>query len=141
MSSQRIWLAGCLGGVLAASLGMPARAAQSTPQAQAPVKPESATVNGGAGPCTADFNVTDSSGQGLYGAKIDIQVRYGFMGLHKLGVTIKTDAQGKAHIDGLPDKIKPPAEFTVALADQTKMFVFDPLMDCHPKIPVIFTGK
>jgi hypothetical protein len=98
---------------------------------QAPGSPEVPVAKGGAGSCSADFVVRDSAGKGVYDAKIGIQVQYGFFGARKLGLTIGTNYEGKARIEGLPEKIKNPAEFKISHADQNKSVPFDPLSNCH----------
>jgi hypothetical protein len=88
-------------------------------------------VKGGAGPCSADFVVTDASGKGIYDAQIRLQVKYGFMGLHRLDLTVGTNYEGKARLEGLPDKIKSPAEFNVSHGGQTKVLEYDPYDNCQ----------
>jgi hypothetical protein len=100
-------------------------------KSQAPSSPEVPVAKGGAGSCSADFLVRDSAGKGIYDAKISIQVQYGFMGVRKLGLTIGTNYEGKARIEGLPEKIKNPAEFKISHANQNKSAPFDPLTNCR----------
>jgi hypothetical protein len=108
-------------------------------EAQAPSSPEVPVAKGGAGSCSADFVVRDSAGKGVYDAKISIQVQYGFMGVRKLGLTIGTNYEGKARIEGLPEKIKNTAEFKIAHADQNKSVPYDPLSNCHSQHEVTLT--
>lgn len=138
-TSHRMWLAGWLAGLIVVSISPPVRGSFPTPQA--PGSPEVAVVNGGAGSCTADFVVTDSSGKGIYAAKIDIQIHYGFMGLHRVDATVSTNYEGKARIEGLPEQIKKTAEFKVSHGDQSKSFPYDPQTDCHPRHEVILGEK
>jgi hypothetical protein len=138
-TSLRIWLAGSLAALIAVSLSTPARSA--FPKPQAPASPAVAVVNGGAGSCTADFVVNDSSGKGVYAAKIEIQIRYGFMGLHRLDATVSTNSEGKARIEGLPERINKTAEFKVSHGDQSKSLPYDPLADCHPRLQVLLGEK
>ena len=139
MISDSLRQAVCLAALMAVFSSCPLLCAPTLPQAAA--KSQSAVVDGGSGPCTADFLVTDSNGKGIFGAKIDAQIRFGFGGFHKLGITITTDAQGKAHVQGLPDKVKGATEFKVSFGGQTKSFSFDPIAECHPSNPVIFTAN
>ena len=132
-------LAGWLAGLMIASISIAARS--SFPAPQTPDSSQVAVVNGGAGPCTADFVVSDASGKGIYAAKIDIQIRYGFMGLHRLETTVKTNVEGKARIEGLPEKINKTAEFKVASADQTKSLPFDPIGNCNSHNEVVLGQK
>ncbi len=101
------------------------------PGPQAPSSPEVPVAKGGAGSCSADFVVRDSAGKGVYDAKIGIQVQYGFFGARKLGLTIGTNYEGKARIEGLPEKIKNSAEFKISHVNQSKSVPFDPLTNCH----------
>src|SRR6266478_8941609 len=117
---KRIWLAG----LLVASIS--AFAPSSFPGPQAPSSAEIPIAKGGAGSCTADFMVSDSSGKGVYDAKIGIQIKYGFMGLRKLDLTVGTNFEGKARVEGLPEQIKGSAEFKISHTDQSKTVTYDP---------------
>ena len=132
---RRISLAGLFGAsILAFASGSFSR--QQTPNsADVPV------VKGGAGSCTADFVVRDSSGKGVYDAKIGIQIKYGFMGLHKLDLTVGTNFEGKARVEGLPEQIRGSAEFKVSHGDQSKVVPYDPQANCHPRHEIILGGK
>jgi hypothetical protein len=137
--SHRMWLAGWLAGLMVVSFSTFARssfpAPQDTGSAEVPV------VKGGAGSCTADFAVNDSSGKAIYDAKIRIQIRYGFMGLHRLDAAVGTNYEGKARIEGLPEQIKGTAEFKVSHGDESKSLPFDPQDNCHPRHDVILGEK
>jgi len=109
-----------------------------------PQTPNSADVpvaKGEAGPCSADFVVRDPSGKGVYDAKIGIQIKYGFMGLHKLDLTVGTNFEGKARVEGLPEQIKGSAEFKISRGDQSKAVTYDPTSNCHPKHEVTLGEK
>jgi hypothetical protein len=108
---------------------------------QAPASAEIPVVKGGAGSCSADFVVANASGQGVYNAKIVIQLKYGFMGLHRLDATVSTNFDGKARIEGLPQQIRKTAEFTVSLGEQSKTLPFDPLNECNARHDVTLGGK
>ena len=141
-TSYRMWLAGWLTGLIVlsgTSIAVPSRSAFPRPQAAgASAVP---VVDDAAGSCTADFVVKDPSGKGIYNAKINIQLRYGFMGLHRIDATVGTNSDGKARIEGLPEQIKKTAEFTISHGDQTKSFPYDPLTDCHPHHEVTLAEK
>jgi hypothetical protein len=137
--SHRMWLAGCLASLIVVSISTFARSAFPAPQATGGA--EIPVVKGGVGSCTADFTVSDSSGKAIYDAKIRIQIRYRFMGLHKLDATVGTNYEGKARIEGLPEQIKGTAEFKVSHGDQSKSLPYDPLDDCHPRHDVILGEK
>jgi hypothetical protein len=108
---------------------------------QSPASPDVPVVNGGAGACTADFTVNDSSGKAIYDAKIRIQIKYGFMGLRKLDATVGTNYEGKARVEGLPEQIKGTAEFNVTHGGQGKSLPYDPGADCHPQHEVTLGAK
>lgn len=72
-----------------------------------PVDPNSVPViDGGVGPCSADFVITDSAGAPLYDAKIKVHIAYRFGGFHKLDLEVGTNSAGKARFTGLPDRTK-----------------------------------
>jgi hypothetical protein len=134
-SCHRFWLAG----LLVASISAFAQVSSGGPQA--PGSADVPVLKGGAGSCTADFVVTDSSGKGLYDAKIGIQIKYGFMGLRKLDLTIGTNFEGKARVEGLPEQFKGAAEFKVSHGNQSKTVPYDPQANCHPRHEVILGEK
>jgi hypothetical protein len=63
-------------------------------------------IDGGVGPCSADFIITDSAGAPLYDAKIKVHIAYRFGGFHKLDLEVGTNSAGKARFTGLPDRTK-----------------------------------
>lgn len=134
-SYHRIWLAG----LLVTSIATLAPSSFTRPQA--PSSADVPVVKGGAGSCTADFVVSDSSGKGVYDAKISILIKYGFMGLRKLDLTVGTNFEGKARVEGLPERIKGSAEFKVSHGDQSKIIQYDPQANCHPRHEVTIGGK
>ncbi len=83
------------------------------------------------GPCTADFTVTDAANQPLYDAKIHLTVRYGFMSKRKSDLDIGTNSDGKARVEGLPDKVKKAIEIKVSHGNLVKMMAHDPGLDCQ----------
>src|SRR5512139_1702106 len=88
-----------------------ALALQNSPPSPAPLpqKPELPVLKAGLGPCAADFTVKDTSGAPVYLALIRTRVRYGFMSVKRMDVEVGTNSEGKARIEGLPDKAKPVA--------------------------------
>jgi hypothetical protein len=95
------------------------------------------SVSGGMGPCTADFTVVDASNKPIYNAKIQVKVKFGFMAKHDTDLEVGTDSDGKARIEGLPDKIKkPPMDFTITSGSATKTVSNDPAANCHPAFAV-----
>src|ERR1700730_5210327 len=59
-------------------------------------------VDGGIGPCSADFTVTDAAGASVYAAKIKVHIAYGFMYARKLDLEVGTNIDGKARFIGMP---------------------------------------
>src|SRR3982074_3904723 len=119
--AHRIWVAGLI------LVSISVASSPSLARPQAPNSADIPVAKGGAGSCTADFVVSDSSGKGIYDAKIGIQIKYGFMGLHKLDLTVGTNYEGKARIEGLPEQIKGGAEFKARHGEQSTTVSYDPL--------------
>lgn len=100
------------------------------------------TINGSLGPCTADFTVTDNSSKPLYDAKIRVTILYGFMNKKKQELEIGTNSDGKARIEGLPEKLKkPPLEFKVSSGQMSKSVQHDPATDCHANFNVVLGSE
>lgn len=114
-------------------------AAQAKPQTPPPA--EVTVVNANAGPCTADFVVTDAAGKPIYNAKIEIQLKYGFLGAHRIDATVGTNVDGKARIEGLPQQIKSTASFDVTSGTLTKSLPYEPQDNCHPSHEVTLGAK
>ena len=94
-------------------------------------------VKGDLGPCSADFTVLDSNGKPVYDAKIHVTILYGFMNKRKSELEVGTNSDGKARIEGLPDRLKkPPMEFRIRSGDLTKSVTQDPATDCHASFNV-----
>lgn len=89
-------------------------------------------VSANLGPCSADFVVVDSNNKPIYNAKVHVNIAYGLMSKRKYDLEIGTNSDGKARIEGLPAKLKkPPLDFTIRSADQSKAVVQDPSVECH----------
>jgi hypothetical protein len=86
-----------------AMLLVPALNAQTAPPADSQTVP---VIDGGIGPCSANFTVNDANGAPVYNAKIRVHIAYRLMNLHKLDLEVGTNAAGKARFTGLPDKTK-----------------------------------
>ena len=138
-TSHQMWRQGWRAGLLIILILTFARSSFPTPQAPNPT--DVPVVKGGAGSCTADFVVKDTSGNAIYNAKIEILLKYGFMGLHKLDATTPTNVDGKARFDGLPQQIKGTSEFQITHGEQSKSLPFDPQSDCHPHHEVVLAEK
>lgn len=59
------------------------------------------------GSCSADFTVKTADGKPVYAAMVHVRVRYGFAGVKRADLEVGTSSEGKARIEGLPDKAKP----------------------------------
>ena len=94
-------------------------------------------VKGDLGPCSADFTVTDSASKPLYNARIHVRIVHGFMNKRKSDLEIGTDSDGKARIEGLPDKVKENLEFKIRHGEKTKSVMHDPANDCHASFTVL----
>jgi hypothetical protein len=119
------WIAEIALLLLIAGLGLPTAKAAEVP-----------VIKGELGPCSADFTVTDSANKPLYDAKIHVTVRYGFMSKRKTDLEVGTNSDGKARIEGLPDKVKKPLEFQIRHAQLLKSLLHDPANECHANFTV-----
>jgi len=90
------------------------------------------SITAGPGPCTADFLVVDATNKPVYDAKVHVKVMFGFMGKRNTDLEIGTNSDGKAHFEGLPNKVKKPLEYTIKSGDLTKTVINDPAAECHP---------
>jgi hypothetical protein len=124
--------------LLLAILSAPALPAQTS----APVDPTTIPViDGGIGPCSADFTVNDSAGAPVYDAKIHVHIAYRFMSLHKLDLEVGTNAAGKARFTGLPDKPKQGLFFRASKQDHEGSAFDDPAKTCTAEFTVTLNKK
>ena len=137
--STKILLRGWLAVLLAVFILTFGKSSFSQSQAQA--SSDVAAVKSEAGPCTADFVVSDSAGKGVYAAKIRIQTKYGFGGFHRLDASVGTNFEGKARFEGLPERIKGTAQFVITKGSQVKAVPYDPQADCHLRHEVTLEEK
>ena len=74
-----------------------------------PAQPSDVTLMkaGLGGSCSADFTVKDAEGKPVYAAMVHVKVRYGFAGVKRADLEVGTSSEGKARIEGLPDKARP----------------------------------
>ncbi len=89
--------------LLLSLLSAPASQAQATPPPDPNAVP---VIDGGIGPCSANFTVTDNAGAPIYDATIQVHIAYGFLSAYKLDLQVGTNAAGKARFTGLPAKTK-----------------------------------
>lgn len=99
-------------------------------------------LNAEAGPCWAEFTVSDAANKPVYLAKIHTIVRYGFLSKRKTELELQTDVNGKGRFNGLPHEVKKPIEFTVTYKEQSKTVTHDPGTNCHATMAVkLGTGE
>jgi DNA-binding beta-propeller fold protein YncE len=79
----------------------PATAQQGRPSS------ELAVISARLGNCSADFTVTDAAGAPVYAATIHVRIRYGFMSVKRMDLEVGTNSDGKARVEGLPEKARP----------------------------------
>ena len=107
-------------------------------QVQQPAQPEQPqdipSVNGEAGPCSAEFTVVDAEGKPVFSAMVKVHITYGFAGARKLDLSVYTNAQGKTKFTGLPARVhKPPIEFRASKDGLEGMFALNPESECQAK--------
>jgi ABC-type Fe3+-hydroxamate transport system substrate-binding protein len=105
----------------------------ATPSADSKSVP---VIDGGLGPCSADFTVTDAAGAPVYAAKIKVHIAYGFMSARKLDLEVGTNSDGKARFTGLPDHLKRGLFFEASEADRTAEAFDDPAITCKAQFTV-----
>jgi hypothetical protein len=98
-------------------------------------------IDGGIGPCSADFTVTDAASAPVYDAKIRVHIAYGFMNTHKLDLEVGTNIDGKASVTGLPDRIKHGFYFHASQGDRTGEAFDDPANTCKAKFSITLHKK
>jgi len=99
------------------------------------------SLDGGIGPCTADFTVVDSAGAPVYAAKIKVHIAYGFMNVRKLDLELGTNADGRARVTGLPDRIKHGLYFHASEGDRTGEAFDDPANTCKAQFTITLLKK
>jgi hypothetical protein len=110
--------------------------------ANPPVDPKTVPViDGGIGPCSADFTITDAAGAPVYAAKIKVHIAYRFMNAHRLDLEVGTNADGKARFIGLPQKIKRGLNFEASEGDRTGEVFDDPAKTCKGEFTMSLQKK
>jgi len=113
-------------------------------QANPPQPPDPKSVpvlDGGIGPCTADFTVNDPAGGPVYAAKVKVHIAYGFMNARKLDLEIGTNIDGKARLTGLPDRLKHGLYFHASESDRTGEAFGDPANNCKAQFTITLQKK
>ena len=114
--------------------------AQTTPN-PAPDPKAIPVIDGGIGPCTADFIVNDPAGAPVYAAKIKVHIAYGFMNLRKLDLEVGTNADGKARFTGLPQNLKHGLYFQASEGDRAVETFDDPANTCKAQFTIALQKK
>jgi hypothetical protein len=117
-----------------ASAQAPTSAAQPDPKA-VPV------IDGGIGPCSADFTITDANGAPVYAAKVKVHIAYGFANVRKLDLQVGTNIDGKARITGLPDRIKHGIYFHASEGNRIGEAFDDPANSCKAQFTITLREK
>ena len=123
---------------LLAALSLPAQQAQSSPAADPKSVP---VIDGGIGPCSADFTVTDAAAAPVYAAKIKVHIAYGFLYLHKLDLEVGTNASGQARFTGLPDRTKQGLFFRASEGGREGSAFVDPAKTCKAELTIQLENK
>ncbi len=111
-------------------------------QSTAPPDPKSVSViDGGIGPCSVDFTVTDPAQAPVYAAKISVHIAYGFMYLKKLDLEVGTNASGKARFAGLPERTKQGLFFRASEAGREGSAFVDPAKTCNATLTITLEKK
>ena len=104
--------------------------------AQTPDPKSIPVIDGGIGPCTADFTISDTDNKPVYLAKIKVHIAYGFMSAHKLDLEVSTNVDGKARFKGLPDRVKRGLFFEASEGDRVGNAFDDPSKTCQAQFPI-----
>jgi hypothetical protein len=124
--------------LLLALLSLFAQAQTQTAQSESKTVP---VVDGGVGPCSADFTVTDASGAPVYAAKIKVHIAYGTWSIRKLDLEVSTNADGKARFTGLPDRLKRGLLFHASEGDREGEAFDDPANTCKGQFTIALQKK
>jgi hypothetical protein len=98
-------------------------------------------VDGGLGPCSAEFAITDTAGQPVYAANIQVHIAYGLMSLHKMDLQVGTNADGKARFEGLPDRSKQGLFFKASEGNREGSAFDDPSKTCKASFAITLREK
>lgn len=118
-------------------------AAQSQQPAQPAQPSEDVPVTDAqSGPCSIELTVSGTDTKPVYAARIDYHTAYGFMGTHKLDMTVYTNSQGRARFTGIPARVrKPPIEFRASKGDLVGVATMDPATECQARHDIMMDKK
>lgn len=124
-------------GLLWAALAIAGCCAQTNSPANAQPAPADQSIpvlDGGAGPCSAEFTVTTADGKPAAAAKVKVHIAYRFGGLHKLDLEASTNSDGKVKFTGLPSRVRrSELEFAATKDDSVGAARVDPAKECQAK--------
>lgn len=119
--------------------------AQTSPQANAQAAPAAQPVpvlDGGAGPCSAEFTVTSPDGKPAAAAIVKVHIAYGFGGFHKLDLQQGANADGKVKFTGIPSRVRrSQLEFEATKGELAGTVTLDPATECKAKREIKLGGK
>jgi hypothetical protein len=98
-------------------------------------------IDGGIGPCSAEFTVNDATGAPVYAATIRVHIAYGFMNVRKLDLEVGTSASGKARFTGLPDRTKQGLFFRASEGNREGSAFDDPSKTCKTELTIALQQK
>ncbi len=98
-------------------------------------------LDGSAGPCSADFTITDAAGSPVYAAKIKVHIAYRFGSFHKLDLEVSTNVDGKAKLTGLPNRVKRGLNFQASEGDRAGEASVDPSTNCNATLTIPLQKK
>src|SRR5260221_2567780 len=115
---------------------------QPAPQAQQPAQPQQAddvpVTDGGAGPCSVEFTVTDADAKPVFSTLINVHIAYGFAGVRKLDMGVYTNAQGRGKFIGIPATVrKPPLEVRATKGTLAGVATMNPALEGQGKGDIV----
>ena len=123
--------------------GMAAAQTEAAPTEKKPESPKAAdatamsVLDGGIGPCSAEFHINDAKNKPVYNAQVHTLIKYGAFGIRKLDLQGSTNFEGKVKFTGLPDVNKRPVFFDITQGTKSAQRTFEPGTNCHPVFEVI----
>jgi len=105
--------------------------------AQTPNPNSIPVIDGGLGPCSADFTINGSDAKPIYSATIKVHIAYGFASIRKLDLQVSTNANGKARFTGLPDRTKHGLFFEASEGDRSAEAFDDPANTCQAQFTLV----
>jgi hypothetical protein len=95
-------------------------------------------IDGGIGPCSVEFTVTDGYAKPVYAATVKVHIAYGFGGIRKLDLEVGTNSDGKVKFKGLPVKVhNPPLEFHATKDQLTGLASYNPANECQARHDIV----